>query len=514
MSLLGIDVGTTGCKASVFSEEGVVLGAAYAEYDVDRPKPGWSQLDACAVWDAVKSTIGRAVLDAKGDPVRALAVSSLGEAMVPVSADRRILGPSILNDDTRGEEYLEALAERFDNPYLYGISGNTLGNHYSLPKLLWLREHEPDLYQQADAFLLWGSFVPFMLGAEATVDYSLANRTLLFDVNRKDWSRDLMARAGIEDAPLPPTCPSGTAIGTISKSAAEELGLPGNVTLVSGSHDQCANALGCGAIEPGRAMLGMGTYLCLAPVYDARPAAETMIPLGLNTEHHAVPDRFISFLYNQGGALLKWYRDTFAAAERDAARKRGEDVYDALLAEMPDKPGGVVVLPHFMPTGPPEFIGDSSGVMTGLRLGTQRGDILRGILEGTVFYLRECVEKLPGTGIVIDDVRVVGGGSKSDRWVQLCADILNRPFTRPKQSEAGVLGAAIMAGVASGVYQSFEEGVDALVQLERSFEPRGEVRAEYDAVFERYRQLWPTMRDYLVPVAESGLLEEGHAFVP
>ena len=501
MSLLGIDVGTTGCKVAACSLEGKLLASAYQEYDVARPRPGWAELDTAAVWQKVQDAIRQVAAACRADPVTALSVSSLGEALVPVSAGRTILGPSLLNFDQRGEEYLPELARRLDDHRLFAINGNTLGNHYSLTKLRWIREHQPELYRRTDLFLLWGSFVAFMLGADPVVDYSLANRTLLFDINSRQWSPELLAWAGLEREKLPQVAPSATQIGRVSRRAAAGLGLRPQVAIVTGAHDQCANAVGCGVIAPGQAMYGMGTYICIAPVYGQVRDPRAMIERGLNTEHHAVPGRFVSFIYNQGGALCKWFRDTFASLDRERARERGEDIYAQLLAEIPERPSQVMVLPHFTSTGPPRFIADSCGVMAGLRLETTRGEILKGILEGTTFYLRQCVDSLPPTGIQITGYRAVGGGSKSDAWVQVCADILGRPFVRPRVTEAGTLGAAIMAGAGSGAFPSLEAGVQAMVALDRTFHPDPRRQALYDERFERYTRLGPLMEAYLRELA-------------
>jgi len=496
MSLLGIDVGTSGCKAAVFSEDGRLLASAYEEYDYQHPQPGWAELDTPQVWEQIKRTIRAAAQRAAHDPIKALCVSSLGEAVVPVTSDRRILGPSLLNFDARGAEYLAALRAQLDDARLYAINGNTPGNHYSLTKLLWLKDHQPELYQQADRFLHWSGFVSFMLGAEAAVDYSLANRTLLFDLERHDWSDELIGLAQLDRDKLPPTVPSGVVIGAVVPRIAAELGLSANIPIVSGAHDQCCNGVGCGVIEPGRAMYGMGTYICMMPVFDRRLEAAAMIAQGLNTEHHAMPGQFVSFIYNQGGALVKWFRDTFAVVERQQAAAAGVDLYAALIAEMPAEPSRVMVLPHFTATGPPHFIDDSCGVITGLHLDTPRGEILKGLIEATTFYLRECFEALPD-GIAISDFRAAGGGSKSDAWLQTCTDILGRPFIRPQINEAGALGAAIMAGTGSGVFASLREGVETMVKLERTFEPNLRMQRRYDERFEKYRQLWPLLQDYV-----------------
>ncbi len=425
MSLLGIDVGTTGCKAVVFSTDGKVLASAYEEYDYAHPQPGWAEMDSALVWEQIRRTIKKAVSGAGRDPIRALCVSSLGEAVVPVRQDRAILGPSILNFDSRGAEYLPELRQRITDERLYSLNGNTLGNHYSLTKMLWLKEHRPEIFEQADWFLHWSGFVSFMLGAEAAVDYSLANRSLLFDLGRENWSEDLPGLFGIEREKLPPTVPSGSRIGSVAPGVAAELGLPAGIPIVSGAHDQCSNSVGCGVIEVGQAMYGMGTYICMTPVYEQRPPAAAMIAQGLNTEHHAVPGKLVSFIYNQGGALVKWYRDTFAIQERKQAALNGTDVYEALIAEMPEGPSRVMALPHFTATGPPRFIDDSCGVFAGLYLDTPRAEILKGLVEGSTFYLRACLEALPEG---IDDPKP----SRGWRWQQvrsLAANLRRHPGT-------------------------------------------------------------------------------------
>jgi xylulokinase len=504
MSLLGIDVGTTGCKAVVFSEEGHQLASAYEEYDVRRPELGWAQLDADDVWKKIKRILAQVASAAAPDPIRALAVSSLGEAMVPVTVDRQVLGPSIIGGfDQRGEEYLARLKVDLGDERLYQINGNTLGNNYGLTKLMWIRDHQPELYDRAHKFLLWGSFVPFMLGADPIVDYSLANRTLLFDLAQGTWSPELLNVAGLDRAKLPDPLPSGMAIGTVAPQVAEELGLPTGITIVTGAHDQCANAVGCGVIGEGRAVYGMGTFTCITPVFSQRRAPQVMIERGLNTEHHAVPDKYVSFIYNPGGSLVKWYRDTFAAAEHRQAEETGGELYADLMAEMPAGPSGIVVLPHFTTTGPPAFISDSCGVIAGARLETSRGEILKGIIEGITFDLKVSVDSLPPTGIEIDDFRAAGGGSKSDVWIQMCADIFGRPFVRPEITEAGALGATIMAGVGSNLFPSYEAGVEAMVRLEQVFEPNLSQHKRYADWFELYKELWPTMAGYLRVLASK-----------
>lgn len=479
MSLLGVDVGTTACKAAAFSQDGVLIASDHAEYDVQRRRAGWAELDSNAVWSKVKRAICQVSSRCSADPVQALAVSSLGEAMVPVSREREILDASILNFDARGQEYLASLHKRLDDYRLYRINGNTLGNHYGLTKLKWIKEHQPDLYDKADKFLLWSSFVSFMLGGEASVDYSLANRTLLFDLDNSAWSAPLMEVAALDATKLPAPVPSGTVVGQVSGAMAAELNLPRHAAIVAGAHDQCANAVGCGVIGEGHAVCGLGTFLCLTPVFAERREPAEMIKLGLNTEHHAVPGKFVTFIYNQGGSTVKWFRDTFASKERREAEEMGADIYDRLFSEIPQEPSSVTVLSDFV----------SGGAVAGLHLETSRGDILKGIVEGAAFDLLTTVQALSPTGIHFGDCRAVGGGSKSDLWIQTWADIFGRPFVRPRVTEAGALGAAIIAGVGCGAFPTFEQGVEAMVHLERQFDPDQERHEQYQDRFNRYKKL-------------------------
>ena len=502
MSLLGIDIGTSGCKAAVFTEDGRLVELAYEEYDYQHPRPGWAELDTIEVWQQIKRTIRKATTGVTGDPIQAVCVSSLGEAVVPVTADRKILGPSILNFDTRGSEYLIELKNQLSVESLYRINGNPPGNQYTLTKLIWIKENQPDLYRKTGFFLHWSGFVSFMLGAEARVDYSLANRTLLFDIGECDWSDDLLTLSQLDREKLPATIPAGTVIGTVGKDIASEVGIPAGIPIVCGGHDQCCNGVGSGVISPGQAMYGMGTYLCMMPVFNSRPQASIMLEHGLNIEHHTVPELYVSFIYNQGGSLVKWYRDTFARLEREQVNTTKQDIFSLLLAEMPGTPSRVMALPHFTATGPPDFIDDSSGVIAGLKLETTRGEILKGLIEASTFYLRECFERLPETGIEITDFRAVGGGSKSDVWIQICADILGRPFVRPRITEAGLLGAAILAGTGSGIFSSLEEGVKSMVQLDRTFLPDTLNQTLYNVRFFQYQRLWPLMADYLRALAD------------
>lgn len=500
MSLLGIDIGTAGCKTAAYAASGACLASAYREYPTLHPRPGWAELDSRLVLARVRECIAETAAATRQDPIAALCISSMGEAVTPVSADREILGNSILHIDPRGAEHARRMAEDLGQDAVYAINPNIIGPNYSLPKMLWLRDNEAALFKKTWKFLLWGDLVAFMLGGEAVTSFALANRTLLFDIRRECWSEPLLQWAAIPPEMLPMPLASGALAGCVDAANAAELGLPSGVKIVVGAHDQCCNALGAGIHGAGKACYGMGTVACITPAYDHIPAADAMLACGLNVEHHVLPGIYLSFIYNQSGALVRWFRDTFAQA--DAARLvPGEDIFDALMREMPVAPTRLLALPHFEMTGTPHFIADSAGVLAGLRTHTTRGDILKAIIEGAAFYFLESLNAIKTLGIDTSEFIATGGGAKSSAWLQILADIYGVPFARPRITECGALGAAMLAGLGCGCFTSAAEAAARFVQPERVFTPDPRRHAQYQEHYARYQRLYPALKGLLAELA-------------
>jgi xylulokinase len=498
MSFLGIDVGTTGCKAGVVAEDGRLLALAYREYETLHPQPGWAEFDSRLVWNLVKEVIAEVIHQCSADPIRALCTTSCGEAMTPVSADRVILGNCILGHDVRGEEYVAELAQRVGRERLHAINGNVLGTPFSAPKLAWLRDQRRPLFDETHQFLLWGGLVGFLLGGEATSDLSLANRTLLLDRHTGEWSPELLEAAGIPVEKLPKVVKPGAVIGEVSAALTRELGLPPGVKIVAGGHDQCCTALGVGVVEDGQATYSIGTYLCVTPTYRIPPPSPVMLHNGLNIEHHVVPGQYVSFLANlSGGAVLRWARDILAAREKAEAAAQGVDIYSQLLAEMPEAPTSLMVLPHFAPSGSSTSDSGASGVVLGLNLETSRGTLIKSLLEGITYFMKEGLDLINQAGLPIKEFRATGGGSKSDRWLQLTADILGQPIARVAVNECGVVGAAILAGVAAGACSSAAETSRQWVRVTHTFEPSPALHAHYQERMVIYKDLYPLIKDYL-----------------
>ncbi len=497
MSLLGLDIGTSVCKGLVYSNDGRIIASASREYPTLHPAPGRAELDSrrilSLIFGVIKETAAAARGPESGDPLQAVCMSAMGEAVVPVSADRRVLGNSILFTDSRGSEYSRAVEEKIGTDDFFNINPNIIGPSYSMPKICWIRDNEPELYQSTYKFLLWPDFVAYMLGCPPVTNFSHANRTLLFDIRMEAWSRRLLDAAGIDEAKLPSVKPSGAVLGTVSDAAAEELGLEKNVRVISGGHDQCCNALGAGIYEAGKAVCGIGTVECITPVYASIPDTGKMLKAGLNIEHHVVPGLYVSFIYNQAGSLLKWFRDTFAFAD-SVLMDADEDIFDRLGKEMPERPTDILMLPYFEPTGAPEFIDDASGAIFGLKTDTNRGELYKSFMECETFYFIKSLEFLKQMNIDTSEFTASGGGARSDEWLQIKADIFGAPFVRLENPEAGTAGAAMTAGIAEGIFSGPEEAVQVFVKRGKRFEPDAERHKIYMDKYNKYLRLFEALR--------------------
>lgn len=498
MSLLGIDVGTTGCTLLAVSREGRLLAHAAREY---RPTPGAQgacELDVREIWAALSDALRQVIAATNADPIHALSISSAGEAITPLSASARILDVCILGQDTRGAEYIAQVEQTLGRERFFDITGRVPGASHSLSKLCWFKEHNPQLFQQTWRFVLLGGLVSHLLGGSATCDYSLAAGTMLFDTRQERWSREVLAACELPVAKLPELAQAGTPLGVVAPHIARELGLGPNVRIILGGHDVACSALGAGVISSGMAIYIIGNAITLAPAFNAIILSSLMLQHGLSMAHHVAPDLFLSSIYNQsGGSVLRWFSNRLAPLEKREALARNASVYAALLAEMPDEPTDLMVLPHFAAVGPPVSDDRSSGVVAGLRLETTRGELIKALLEGVTYYFANGHQVLGQIGIPVQRYRATGGGARSAAWLQLTADILGVPVERTRLIKPAPLGAAMLAGVGCGDYASVAEAVQVQVKVADHFEPNARRRALYSERVTRYRELYPLLADYL-----------------
>ncbi|MCY3797572.1 MAG: FGGY family carbohydrate kinase [Chloroflexi bacterium] len=500
MSLMGIDVGTTGCKVVAFDELGAVLAQAGREYPLVSPNPGWYELDPEQVWSFIRECLREVNAQIEYDPVTALSLSSQGEAMAPVAKDGTILANSPISSDRRNVKQTAEMEAALGAERIFELTGQPISTIYTMPKVLWWRDHAPEILEQTWKFLCYVDFVAFKLGVEPVIDYSMAARTLAFDYRTEDWSDELLAAGHVRRDQLARPLPSGEIIGEIPGKLADELGFSGSVKVVTGGHDQPAGALGAGVLQPGTAMLAIGTTEALVAV-TGKPRME-MLEYNVSCYPHAAPGRFIALSGNQtGGRLLRWYRDELGAAERAIAEETGRDVYDVIVEQIDDAPGDMMLLPYFVGSGALHDDPSATGVILGLNFDSKRADIVRAILEGLTYEQALCIRSLNEIGVEVNRITAIGGGSRSERWMQIKSDITDLPISVIHTSEAASLGVAMLAGYATGVYSSLEEAARQLIKVKKTFYPRAERTAHYQRQLTIFADLYEALRPIYAAMA-------------
>lgn len=495
MSMIGLDIGTTGCKAIVFSTEGSILSHSTREYPILTPHSGWAEQDAEAVWQLAWDALSEAAVGASNDPPRALALSVQGEAIIPVDGGGRPLRPAILGMDTRTGAEIRWLAERFGAETLFNRTGMPLHTINTLPKLLWLQRHEPDIWKTADQFLLYEDFFLRRLGGHAAISHCLASRTQMYDLSTGDWADDILVECSIDRERLAPLAREGEGVvGTLRRELNRGLELRHELLLVSGGHDQACAALGSGVVQAGLAMVSTGTAEVVEVAMSTPALNETLRRGNISIYRHVVPGLYLAMTLNHsGGLLLRWFRDTLCPAERDEAIARGQDPYESMLADAPAGPTQLLVLPHFAGSGTPWLDTTSKGAILGLTFATTRPSLAKAILEGLTFELRVNIELLREAGVTISELHAVGGGARSPLWLQLKADICQIPLRVPQVTEAACLGAALLAGVAAGTYADLESAVAQTVRQQQCIAPQADSVSTYNERYQLYRKMYPTL---------------------
>jgi xylulokinase len=495
MSFLGLDVGTTGCKALVVDDGGTVIAQAYREYPLVSPRPGWNELDSTRLWRNIVEVIANAALQTRQDPIRAVSVSSQGEAVAPIDRDGNPLGNFIVTFDNRTVPQSAWWERGLGRRKIFQITGMPLHPMYSINKIMWMRENCPEIWARAWKFFCIEDFVIFKLSGVAAIDYSLAARTMCFDVRRRRWSHEILSRADVDPSLLSEPRPSGDAVDAVQKEIAEETGLPECVIVATGGHDQPCGALGAGAVRPGTVMNAIGTSDVLCPAFEGALLSSSMLANNYCCYPHVVRDMYTSITFNlTGGLLLRWYRDTLCQEEVREAERRHADPYEIIIAGACREPAEVLILPHFVGSGTPTLDSKSRGAIVGLTLHTTKGELSRAILDSNNYDLRLNMERLRGIGVPMEELRVIGGGAKSPLWLQLRADVLGMPAVVPAVPEAASLGAAILAAVSAGRFADAAGGARGWVKAARTFVPDMTRHQRYAEKYENYQKLYQSLK--------------------
>jgi xylulokinase len=494
MKLIGLDVGTTGCKAIVFNAEGHILGHGFREYGVICDVPGKAEQDAEQVWILVKEALREATAKSGGKDILAISLSVQGDAIIPVDTDFRALHPAILGMDYRSLRQAEQCEQVLGAFPLFARTGMRPHPINALTKVLLLREIDRAVFERAKKIVTYEDFILGKLGAEPAIDHTMASRTMAFDLASQQWSKTIHRAFGLDEAIWSRPVPSGTEVGVVSRAIAEELGLPPSLMLVTGGHDQTCAALGAGAIREGLGVVSTGTAEVLSTALDQPVLSEAMFNNFYPCYLHVKKGMFFTFSLNHiGGILLKWWRDNFACEEKAEAAHNAIDVYQLIDGRMPAGPSPVMFLPHLNGSGTPTCDLRSKGAVVGLTLATTRHDVAKAILEGLAFELQNNLQAMLSCGLRIDELVAVGGGAKSSSWLQLKADILQRPLRTLRCRESACLGAALLAGTAAGLYNHLDEAVAETIQYDREFVPLPDRVAAYSDRYAVYKQLYPAL---------------------
>jgi xylulokinase len=496
MHLVGLDIGTTGCKAAIFDATGALLSSASREYAVDIPQPTWAEQDAENVWRLTQDALSEAITAAQISNIAAVGLSVQGEAVMPVDKQGRAIRPSILGMDSRTSEQNAWLKQRFGARHLFEHTGMPVHTVNTLPKLLWLKQHEPDLWARADRFLLYEDFLINKMTGQAVISRCLASRTQIFDIPNDQWSPEILEALELEPDRLATVKPSGVAVDSMLPDLAESLGLKNSPLVVTGGHDQACGSLGVGLVRAGLAMDSTGTAEVVEVALDAPALNETLYQGDISVYAHVVPDMYLAMALNHsGGLVLRWFRDTLGQDEMREAQASGRDAYELLLQNASPEPTSLLLLPDFAGSGTPSFDTASKGAILGLTFGTDKTELAKAILEGLTFELRLNLDLLKDGGVKIDQLRAIGGGARSELWLQLKADICGVPVTVPRITEAASFGAALLAGTAAGHFTSAAEAAEEMLHLDRTFEPNLKRMARYEKRYALYQEVYPTLKD-------------------
>ncbi|MBQ9360614.1 MAG: carbohydrate kinase [Lachnospiraceae bacterium] len=496
MKIGGLDIGTTGCKLTVFDEKGKYLDKAYRDYPAMRGSMEQT-LDVIALMDGVYGVIKE--IAAEYPDLSGIGVTSFGETFVITDEAGTPLFPALLYTDPRGREQRERLEEKLGSFHIAEISGMHPHEMYSLPKIMWYKENKPEIYAKAKHIFLMGDYVVWSLTGNAQIDYSLATRTMGFDIRNLCWSTEIFEAADIDLELFSKTVPTGTPAGNITKEVSGKTGLSEDTVIISVSHDQVAAATGAGVFSSDTAVDGAGTVECLIPIYDKLPDMKHMYDGCFAVVPYVVPGSYICYAFSYtGGALIQWCTDNLAKKEKEIAKGEGLSVNTYLEKLYGDKygdePGSLLVLPHFAGAATPYMDTGSKGAIIGLTASTGADEIYRGCMEGVAYEMVLNREALKPSGIHFKHMRATGGGARSEVWMQMKADMLNVSITALETADAGTVGSAMITGVALGIFKDLADAADNMVVRKKTYEPRQEMHEKYMRIYERYVKVYDAVR--------------------
>jgi xylulokinase len=484
---IGIDSSTTATKALLIDEQGDVVAVAATEYAYETPRPLWSEQDPELWWNGTAQSIRQVLADSnvRADDVHGIGLTGQMHGLVLLDEKGRVLRPAILWNDQRTAAQCDEIRARLGKQRLIDITGNDALTGFTAPKILWVQQHEPEVWRQARHILLPKDYVRYRLTGTYAIDKADGAGTILFDLKARDWSPEVLAALEIPAAYLPPTHEGPAITGYLSPEAAAATGLRVGIPVMAGGGDQAAGAVGVGAVQTGIVSLALGT----SGVVFATTGGPFVEPEGrLHAFCHAVPGRwhFMGVMLSAAGSL-RWYRDTLAPGT----------AYDDLLAPaalIPAGSEGLLFLPYLTGERTPHPDPLARGAFVGLTVRHGLPHMTRAVIEGVSFGLRDSFELIKAaSGERITQVRVSGGGAKSPLWRQILADVMNAEMVTVNTTEGAAFGAALLAGVGAGAWPDVDAACRRTIHVTGATQPQADGVAEYEKWYDLYRGLYPAL---------------------
>lgn len=486
--LLGVDIGTSSCKTAVFSPDGETVARGGCGYPVSYPQKGWAEQDPRDWWDGVCRTIREMISENAIDPAQIAGIGVDGQSWSAIALDGSgsVLCPTPIWTDTRSAGICRETEERLTSEKLYGVSGNPAQPGYTWPKILWYRKHRPEVFARTEKILQSNSYIVYRMTGEITQDLSQGYGLACFDTRKGCWDDGMCEDLGIPRKMLPEITPCHQVVGRLTAEAAEQTGLTEGIPVVAGGLDAACGTLGAGVVLPGQTQEQGGQAGGMSICID-RYAADPRLILG----YHVVPGRWLlQGGTTGGGGALKWLRETVCP-------DLSFEEMSSLAEQAPAGSGGVVFLPYMAGERSPIWDPNACGVFFGLNFGVTREQMIRACMEGVAYALRHNLETAEAAGARAETLRAMGGSANSRIWTQIKADVTGCRIDVPGSDTATTLGAAIIAGVGTGVWPDFEEAARQTVRVRKTFEPDPETKTVYDRGYETYRQLYENLKDLM-----------------
>jgi len=491
--VLGIDIGTGGTRALIMDENGRILASATEEHEpFGSPKIGWAEQRPEDWWRAAGLAIRKALALGKlhAQQIACVGFSGQMHGAVMLDGSGEVVRPALIWCDVRTEKQCQELSEKVGAEALIRLTCNPALPNFTLTKFLWVRENEPENWKRVRSVMLPKDYVRFRLTGERATDMADASGTLLLDVAHRRWSHEVLQAAGMDESLLPRLFESSEICGKVSPSGAAATGLQPGTPVVAGAGDQAAGAVGMGIVAPGAVSATIGTSGVVFAATD-RPALD---PKGrLHTFCHAVPGRWHLMGVTQAAGLsLRWFRDRFGAA----GNEDGRDAYERLTAEaaaLPPGSDGLLWAPYLMGERTPHLDPNARAALIGLTASHTRGHVVRAILEGVAFSLRDSFTLFAEMGVPVRNIRLGGGGARSPLWRQIQADVYGREVEVLEAEEGAAYGAAILAGVGAGVWSSVDTACSEVVKVAQRVAPQPAVVERMNASYAAYCRIYPAV---------------------